>query len=257
MLNACGMPLQYLTVRMALAAVLVMTIAGCGTASSEQSGAAPRLTVSAASSLQRVLPKLGPNERFQFAGSDQLALQIREGASVDVYAAANSRLPHELHDAKLVEKPVPFATNRVVLVVPAGSKIRSLADLSRARSARIVMADAGVPLGDYTRDVLRALGRDELVDRAASFERDAAGVTGKVATGEADAGLAYVTDIASANGRVRAVELPATPVNVAVYEAAIVRSSHHHAAAVAFLRKLTSPEGRAALVDAGFGVPAR
>ena len=102
-----------------------------------------QLVVSAASSLEAAFTEYadaaGIDAKQSFAGSDELAAQIRQGIKPDVYAAANTTLPDELYKEGLVEKPVVFATNSLVLAVPDGSGITSIEDLTgpapRSRSA--------------------------------------------------------------------------------------------------------------------------
>src|SRR3954447_19942994 len=103
----------------ALLAVCVVAASGC--CSSDDT-----LTVSAAASLKKGLTDYGgqfedAKARFSFAGSDELAAQIRKGAKPDVFASANTKLPDELYGEGLVQKPVTFAGNELVLAVPAGS----------------------------------------------------------------------------------------------------------------------------------------
>ena len=119
--------------RAALLLAAVALAAGCG---GEGSSDEP-LTVFAAASLTEVFQSLAPDERFNFAGSDELATQLREGARADVYAAASPRYPVELHEEGLVEEPRIFATNRLVVVVPADNPagIDSLDDLGQKGSS--------------------------------------------------------------------------------------------------------------------------
>ena len=119
-------------------------VAGCGdddSSGSELEG----LTVFAAASLTESFQQLAPDVRFNFAGSDELATQIREGAPADVYAAASPRYPDELFDEDLIEEPQIFATNRLVLVVPADNPagIESVEDLGER--AKLVVGAEGVP----------------------------------------------------------------------------------------------------------------
>src|SRR4029077_14639624 len=95
--------------------------------------AGPRITVYAAASLTDVFPKIDPGPRCSFAGSDTLALQIRQGAPADVFAAASPKQPDLLYSQGLVYKPIVFATNRLVLIVPRSNPahIRSVFDLRR------------------------------------------------------------------------------------------------------------------------------
>jgi molybdate transport system substrate-binding protein len=154
-----------------------------------------------------------------------------------------------------VQEPVIFATNRLVLLVQAGNP-KGISGVDDLRSGTtFVMADEGVPVGDYTREVLAELDASDLVARAASQEDDVRAVTGKVALGEADAGLAYATDAAAVSEDVEAVELPAAAQPPIRYGIAVVADSDRTEAAQAFIDRVRSPDGRAALEAAGFGVP--
>ena len=89
---------------------------------------------------------------IKFAGSDDLALQLREGAQADVFAAASPKYPTELHDMGVVDEPVVFATNELILVVPSDNPgdVHSVDDLDRPGTQLVIGAE-GVPVGDYTR----------------------------------------------------------------------------------------------------------
>ena len=212
----------------------------------------------AASSLREALPKIDPLQRYSFAGSDQLALQIREGAPADVYAAASTRYPDELFRAGLVERPRVFATNRLVLVVPRSNPgdIDSVWDL-RAGGLKIVIGQAGVPIGDYTREALRRLGLlADVVGNVVSEEPDVKSIVAKVALGEADVGFVYATDARPIAARVKTVPLPAWAQPPIRYEIAVVKGGRE-AAARAFVTRVTGKVGRTALRKAGFGLPKR
>ncbi len=144
--------------------LLAAILAGCGGADGTSSAASsdPELVVFAASSLGPAFERYGDrfegaDVKFSFAGSDDLAAQIRQGVVPDVYAAANTSLPDELHADGLVGKPTTFATNKLVIGVPAGSQIDDVADLERP-GVKIAIGDEDVPVGIYTREVLDALG---------------------------------------------------------------------------------------------------
>ena len=224
-----------------LAALL---IAGCG-----DDGA---LRVSAAASLKAALPEYEPDARYSFAASDELAAQIRAGARPDVFAAANTSLPDKLHADGLVERPVVFATNRLVIAVPAAGdgEVRSAADLARP-GVRLAIGSASVPVGIYTREVIARLPRsEEILANVRSTEFDVVGVVGKLTQGAVDAGFVYATDVEGSGGRLRAIELP---VDADVrYAAAVVRGGDNADAARAFVEGL--PRARA-LAEAGFGPP--
>jgi molybdate transport system substrate-binding protein len=238
-----------LTRALALGA-LVLALGACGGDDEEP------LTVFAAASLTEVFQELSPETRFNFAGSDELATQIREGAEADVYAAASPRYPDELYDAGLVGEPRVFATNRLVLVVPHENQagIESLDDLDRD-GVRLVVGAEGVPIGDYTRSVLEDAGRSALLARVVSNEEDAKGVVGKVALGEADAGFVYATDAQAAADDVRAIELPADVQADIRYPVAVVVGTDQTDQARSFVDQLLSARGRRLLRQAGFGIP--
>lgn len=230
----------------------VALVTACG---GEQAGSEP-ITVYAAASLTDVLQRLAPDARFNFAGSDELATQIREGARADVYAAASPRYPAELHDEGLIYAPRVFATNRVVVVVPADNPagIEALDDLGRD-GVKLVIGAEGVPIGDYTRTVLEAAGRTDVLEQVVSEEEDVKGVLGKVRLGEADAGFVYATDARAAGSAVRAIELPPSIQTEVRYPVAIVRSTRRRDEAEAFVELLLTPRGQALLREAGFGPP--
>src|SRR4051794_8009969 len=98
-----------------------LVVAGCG---GDDQASKPQLTVSAAASLKQAFSAYGQqfpdaSVRFSFAGSDELAAQIQQGVKPDVYAAANTKLPMQLYEKGLVEKPLVFAGNTLVLAMPA------------------------------------------------------------------------------------------------------------------------------------------
>jgi molybdate transport system substrate-binding protein len=233
--------------RALVGALLVLALAGCGGDNSE-------LTVYAASSLTEVFRELDTDARFNFAGSDELATQIREGARADIYAAASPRYPAELLDEGLVEEPQVFATNRLVLVVPRDNPagIESVDDLN---GVRLVAGAEGVPVGDYTRTVLENMGASEALDGVVSNEDDVKGVVGKVASGEADAGFVYVTDYNAARDELLAIELPDEAQADVSYPIAVVAETENREAAEAFVELVLGDEGQQALADAGFGPP--
>jgi molybdate transport system substrate-binding protein len=230
----------------------LLGLSGCGGSDTAGSG----LDVYAAASLAEVLPELDSAARFSFAGSDELATQIREGAPADVYAAASSKYPQGLFEEGLVDEPATFATNTLVLIVPAANPggIESVEDVRRP-GTRLVVAAEGVPVGDYTRTVLDTLGLSAALDNVVSNEDDVKGVAGKVALGEADAGFVYATDVTPVADQVRAIALPEDAQPPIEYQVAVVADTDDRQAARAFVERLLGAEGRQALADAGFGLP--
>ena len=153
----------------------------------------------------------------------------------------------------MVEKPVTFASNRLVLIVPRSNPagIRSVYDL-RHKRVKLVVAGAAVPVGAYTRTVLGRLGLSSVLTKVVSNESDVKAVTGKVALGQADAGFVYATDARPVGSRVAVIGIPARAQPRIRYEIAVVARSGNRTAARAWIRRLLSPRGQNALRNAGF-----
>jgi molybdate transport system substrate-binding protein len=241
-------------------ATMCLAVAACG---GNGSGGMPALTVSAATSLKQAFTNYGDefsaaHARFSFAGSDQLAAQIRQGVKPDVFAAANTKLPDQLFAKGLVQKPTVFAANRLVVAVPArGAKVGSLADLTSS-GVSIAMGSASVPVGSYTRKVLGGLAgaqRAKILANVRSNEPDVGGVVGKVVQGAVDAGFVYVTDVEATEGKLRAVDLPPSLRPQVAYGVAVVKGAKHPRQAKQFVDGLLSGAGREALDRAGFLPP--
>jgi molybdate transport system substrate-binding protein len=215
-------------------------------------------TLLAASSLTEVLPRIDPGARASFGGSNQLAQQARQGFPFDVFLSASPTYTQALFAEGLVRKPVVFATNRLVLIVPKGNPahIATAADLARRPRLRLVVAGPRVPIGLYTRVVLKRLGLLRVLRKTVSSEPDVKSVVAKVALGEADVGFAYATDVGPVADKVKAIAFPASAQPTVRYEAAIAAKPVDLRAAQDFLIALLASSGRAALRAAGFGVPA-
>jgi len=214
-----------------------------------------QLRVFAAASLNEVFPRIDKRPQYQFAGSDQLAFQIRQGARIDVFAAASPKYPEQLYEQGLVEKPIPFATNTLVLIVPLTNpgRIHSVLDLAKP-GVKVVIGDAGVPVGAYTRTVLSNLGISApVMKNVVSQETDVKGVLGKVLLGEADAGFVYVTDVTPVLRRVGVIRIREAAQPHVVYEVAVVKNAPHRQAAYAFVTRLIRPAAQRELVRSGFG----
>jgi len=217
--------------------------------------ASPRLTVFAASSLMNVFPKIDKRPQYQFAGSDQLAFQIQQGAPADVFAAASPKYPEQLYQQGLVQKPIQFATNTLVVAIPRSNPahIHSVMDLTKP-GLKVVIGDPSVPIGSYTRTVLGKLGiTDAVLKNVVSEETDVRGILAKLALGEADAGFVYVTDAKSARGKVSSIVIRASAQPQVVYEAAVLKSSKDLPAAYAFVTHLIRKKAQRELVAFGFG----
>ena len=241
--------------------------AGCGDDYDDGGGGSDestRLVVSAASSMTEALEKCAPQfgdaenaeVRLSFAGSDELAAQIRQGAKVDAYAAANTRLPDELYAEDLLSKPVEFATNEFVLAVPKDSDIDSIDDLTE-EGTTIVIGSESVPIGSYTRETLAKLPPAQekaILANVRSNEPDVKGIIGKLTQGAADAGFVYVTDVNATGGELKAIELPGDLEPQVTYGAGVVKQAPA-ARARENVRRRPDARGlrRRAQRDAGFG----
>jgi len=232
-------------VRGLLAVVLGATLAAaCGTGSASS----PAVTVLAAASLTEAFEDLGRGTgvAYSFAGSQQLVAQVEAGAPVDVVATADHTAMDRLVRAGLVEAPRTFAGNRLAIVVQFGNpqRIQGLADLARS-GLKVILADPAVPAGRRTGQALERAG---VRVSPVSLELDVKAVTGKVAAGEADAGIVYITDAPPGAG----VPIPEESNVVVTYPVAVVRAAENRAAAEAFVDRLLGPPGRAALAARGF-----
>jgi molybdate transport system substrate-binding protein len=218
-------------VRRAGLAFVVVLLAGCG------SDGEPRLTVSAASSLKPALTAHaeefdGAEVRLSFAGSDQLAAQIRAGARPDVFASADESIPAALHRDGLVERPLRFATNELVVAVRRDAEQRRFGDLARP-GTKIAAGSRSVPVGRYAREALAR--HPEVAENIVSEEPDVSAVVGRVRSGAVDAGFVYASDV-RATPELRAIALP---VDLEIhYSAAVVRGGDHPAEARRFVRSL-------------------
>lgn len=247
---------------LALPIALLLAGPGCGGGASG-TDSRPGLTVSAAASLKTPFTAYGKEfpgaaPRFSFAGSGDLAAQIEQGVRPDVYASADTELIDRLFAKGLVEKPVAFAANRLVLAVPAGeSRIASLGDLARD-DVTLAVGSPAAPVGGYTRAVLDELPREQrraILANVRSEEPDVAGVTGKLVQGAVDAGFLYASDVRAADGKLKAIELPADLRPRVTYAAAVVKGTRHPDEARAFVAGLRDGAGARALTDAGFQPP--
>ncbi|NJQ05443.1 molybdate ABC transporter substrate-binding protein [Streptomyces lonarensis] len=260
-------PLPRRRLRTALcAALLVLPLAACGGGDGDggsdgangQAGA--EVTVLAAASLTDVLEEAAPlfeqahdgvDLRFSFAGSQELAAQVREGLPADVLVTADTTTMADVADR--TGEPVVVATNELTLVTASGNPegVADLADLARD-DLTVVLAAPEVPVGRYGEQVLADAGVEVA---PASLETNVRSVLTKVALGEADAGIVYASDAASVGDRVTAVPLPAERNVLAEYPAAVLTEAPHPEAAADFVAWLGSAEAAELFTAAGFRVP--
>jgi molybdate transport system substrate-binding protein len=236
--------------------------AGCGQ-DSDSTRDRPQLKVSAASSLKEAFSAYAAGfeqarAALSFAGSDELAAQIRQGAQPDVFASADTKLPDQLFAERLVERPVVFTGNELVLAVPAGAThVRSLSDAAK-HGLRLAIGDREVPVGRYTREVLGRLGAAQaraILANVRSEEPDVKGIVGKLSQRAVDAGFVYATDVRAAKRALRAIRLAKRLQPRVAYGIAVVKASKHATEARAFIDGLLRGDGQKALAAAGFRPP--
>jgi molybdate transport system substrate-binding protein len=245
-------------------AVLLLAVAllaaACGGDGDGGSGGRPELRVFAAASLTAAFGELGERftaanggtkVAFNFAGSQALATQIRQGAPADVFASADVASMDKVRD--LVGTPQVFAGNLLQIVVEKGNPkgVEGLGDLARG-DLKVVLAAEEVPAGRYAR---QALDRAGVTVAPVSLEENVKAVVGKVGLGEADAGIVYVTDVRAGGDEVEGIDLAKDQNVVAAYPIAAVRASTHRSEAQAFVDLVRSAEGRQVLEGYGFLPP--
>jgi molybdate transport system substrate-binding protein len=257
-------------VRARVVAALLITVAVCPASacgptapvSASPSGLSGTITVFAASSLSGAFTTIGADfekshpgtmVKFSFAGSSSLAAQIQQGAIGDVFASADQPNMQRLVDAGLTaESPQVFARNALEIVVGKGNPkhITSLADLARSGFVVVLCAPA-VPCGRYAAQALQKAG---VAAKPASLEADVKAVLSKVALGEADAGIVYVTDVKAGGAGVEGVAIPPALNVVADYPVALLKDSQNSALARAFVGYVLA-DGRRILTQYGFTNP--
>lgn len=260
-----------------LTAAVALPLASCGDGNpGGGKGEKTQLTVLAASSLTDVFEKAGAvyekehpgtEVKFSFAGSQELAAQVKQGAPADAVATADMRTAERIGEE--TRKPTVFARNRLVIVTKKGEgtkngagtengaekgsskRVESLKDLADP-GLKVVLAAPEVPAGRYARQVLD--GQKVRVEPS-SEEPNVRSVLNKVGLGEADAGIVYRTDAVAERDKVEAVEIPQKHSALAAYPAAALESSRNPQAAGEFVEWLTSPQAQRILRDAGFLKP--
>ncbi|WP_447041962.1 molybdate ABC transporter substrate-binding protein [Streptomyces sp. DSM 118878] len=245
-------------------AALLVPLAACG---SDDGGSATaggdkgvKLTVLAASSLTDVFATAekayekehpGTDITVSAAGSQELAAQVEQGAPADVLVTADTRTMDGLKSD--TGEPTVIARNRLVIATRGGNpdKVKELKDLADS-GLKVVLADDTVPVGRYAKQVL---DRQNIDVNPVSKEANVRSVLSKVELGEADAGIVYRTDAATAPDKVDAVEIPDAQNAVASYPAATLKGSENAEAAAAFVKWLSGPEAQKILRDGGFQQP--
>lgn len=252
-----------ITVASGLAAALFATSVPQGRAADSK-----ELVVFAAASLREVFQKVADNfekshpgvkVRLNFAGSQELRVQIEHGAKADVFASADTKHMQALREQKLTTEPQLFARNEPVVVVPAANPAKLAKFLDLPKAERIVVGVPEVPIGAYTEIILRntekpygAGFRKAVVEHIRSRELNVRQVLTKVSLGEADAGIVYKTDALSAKEKVTAIEIPDAVNVIADYPIAVLAGAAQPALAKEWLATMLGSDGQQALKTAGF-----
>lgn len=265
------------TLLLAAAALTAIGLAGCSTngsagtaestatsgTASATTGPTGTITVFAAASLQQTFTTLGEQYEdahpgtsitFSFAGSSDLVTQIRNGAPADVFAAADEANMDKIVKTDVAPgSPKDFATNVLEIAVAPGNpkKITDLDDLTSS-DVQLVTCAAPVPCGAATAEVEQATGIDL---KPVSEEQSVTDVLGKVESGQADAGLVYVTDVKGADGKVDGVPFDASSKAVNTYPIGVLKDAANPDLAAAFTAYVRSDAGQKVLAAAGFGAP--
>lgn len=244
--------------RTAIAAVLISMAAGCSSKPPSDS-----IVVFAAASLRSTFTDIGAQfekdnpgttVEFSFAGSADLVTQLTQGARADVFASADTGNMAKAAEAGLpAREPVDFAANALTIAVAPGNPqgIRSFRDLTKA-GISVVLCAPQVPCGTATQKAERAAGVDVT---PVSEESSVTDVLGKVTSGQADAGVVYVTDARDAGDKVTAVPFAEAADAVNTYPIAVLRRSENTDAAQRFVDLVTGQIGQRLLGDAGFAKP--
>ncbi|MBV9315783.1 MAG: molybdate ABC transporter substrate-binding protein [Pseudonocardia sp.] len=256
---------------MVSAAVLaVALVAGCGGGGSSQPGSptvapgsAGTLTVSAAASLTDVFNQLekqfeaanpGVTVKLNYGASSDLAQQIVNGAPVDVFAAANTATMDTVSKAGLVAgQPQVFVTNKLEIAVAPGNPkhVTSFADLTKP-GLKLVVCAPQVPCGSAEKQIEKDTGTTL---KPVSEEPDVRSVLSKVSTGDADAGLVYVTDVKSTAGKVTGIDFPQADQAINDYPIAVLKNASKPDLAAKWVELVRGPDGHQVLQAAGFGTP--
>ena len=263
--------------RKAIMVGLILVIGFAWTGTGPRSGAAAAtsgtLTVFAATSLidaftllGRVLEQRNPglHVTMNFAGSQQLAQQIDQGAKADVFASADQRWMDYMREHGLVERaPQEFARNLLVVIVPQSNpgRIARLEDLARP-GVKLVINAGAVPCGKYSREALAKLNAapgfppdyaQQVLRNVASEEDNVKSVVMKVQLGEADAGMVYRSDVTAAvAGKLRVIDIPGKYNVLASYPISLVKNAPNPDAGHEFIDLVLSPVGQRVLVDQTF-----
>lgn len=256
---------------------ILLALVACGSSSTGAAAPKTEIIVDAAASLQDAFTALDASFEKQqgnvtvtvnFAGSQDLAKQITQGAPVDVFASANNTQMQVVVKGGQIDSAAPktFARNRLIVITPKDNpaKISALTDLDKP-GLKVVLAAQAVPVGQYALDFLTKASadptygsgfKDAVIQNVVSYEQDVKSVFAKVQLGEADAGIVYTTDVSVNGDKVGQLAIPDALNTIAVYPIAPITASQHAALAAAYVTYVLSPAGQAILNKYGFLPPA-
>ncbi len=244
-----------------VSAMLAFGLVACSSGSHSSQG--NRITVFAAASLKSVFTEIadqfktdnpGVTVDFSFAGSSDLATQLTQGATADVFASADTAQMNVVAKAGLLAAdPQNFASNTLVIITSSGNpkKIGSFADLNKP-GVSVVICQQKVPCGAATHRIEDKTG---VHLNPVSEELSVSDVLNKVTGGQADAGLVYVTDAINAGNTLTPVTFPEAAGAVNVYPIAILKKAPQPALAQKFVTMVTTEAGQKILDRSGFAKP--
>jgi molybdate transport system substrate-binding protein len=258
-----------------LCATLCLTVitSGCTTTETQST----KLTIFAAASLTSAFNETaqafkannsGVDIVFNYAGSNALATQLKQGASADVFASADQKNMKTVQDAGLMNNSSikVFALNKLAIIVPTANpaNITSLNDLAND-GVKLVVANSSVPVGNYALQMLSKASNNSsygagfnttVLKNVVSEETNVNDVVVKVALGQGDAGVVYVSDVPAAyKDKVKVVTIPDSVNVVAQYPIGVLSGSQNAQMAQSWINYVTSPGGQAILLKYGFTIP--
>lgn len=234
--------------------------------SSSASSGTPKIsgtvTVLAAASLTEAFNTLskqfeaahpGVNVKLSYGASSALALQITQGAPVDVFASASTKNMKQVTDAKLADSPTNFVKNVMEIAVPPSNpaNITGVADLAKG-GVKVALCQAQVPCGATAEKVF---SNAKITVKPVTLEADVKSTLAKVESDEVDAGVVYVTDVRSAGSKVKGIPIPSDVNASTEYPIAALTKARNPSAAKAFVDYILSPAGQSVLSSDGFEQP--
>lgn len=242
------------------------------TTSSNTTTVSGNLTIFAAASLTAAfnqmkanLEKANPNLKitFNYGGSNTLVTQLTQGANADVFASAdNVQMGNAVKDGIISGNPVTFAHNKLVVILPKNNpaNVQKLQDLAKS-GLKFDTAEKSVPVGNYTLQALDKMSKDaafgsnfntKVQANFVSKETDVKQIVAKVQSGEADAGIVYLTDAAAAKANLLEIDIPDQYNVIATYPIAAVKGAPNAAAAQVFMNYVLGSDGQTILKQQGF-----